>query len=834
MYVRTLIASSLLALGAAPVAAAEFCVGDFGGLVAALAAAQGNNEDDLIRLVKGNYAMTAAVEFNGDRGHGLEILGGYTAGCGSRTRDASLTVIDGGAVEGRRFRFHDTSYLTIESLHFKNLRGPVSSAPFRTPAIHIGDTPESNNPLTFPIVLQSTPNTNLRFIGNRVSGTIASNMLFVEQEGSLRIATNVFENNTADIFGRAQVFVHSRSSTVCVFTIVPPTCIEDVPTDGDGDIAVIGNTFVGSSAGVAGTSVTANIPIDFSNNIVAANSINTSSFDAQVSARNNLIDNGTLVSVDNGGSIVTQIGTLFGSANLDASRRPQPPSVAIDAAHANPSGGIGTYDASGAPRTIGVRADRGALESSFNAASTTIIVTNTNDSGPGSLRDAITNANADADLDTIEFDLAGACPSLITLTSALPNIVQPLVIDGYSQTGAFENTSSTAFNATLCVRVRGPGTPATAAYGLHVPDPSAATLTVRGLVLENFATAAVLLEGGSDHRLGGNQFGAQLQNGAVALPSPRCIRTAGSAADVVIGGAALADRNVVADCVTAGLILAGSGGHRVENNLIGIARNGANARGNGFGIQVISDDNRIEDNRIGGNDNDGILIFGGGVGGNVIRDNQIGISIDRLLPDLGNGGFGIRVDTGASGNSIGATVAAGGASNSIGYNDLGGIRIAPNAGVANTVRGNWTYNNDGLELELGALGITANDPNDGDAGGNGTQNYALLSLATKETGGAGLRVEGSLDAPAGLYRADVYRAYACNPGGDVENAVFLDSDFFIKSAAGAEAMVAQFDTAPAGNTGMVVVTISDSAGSTSEFSNCVSFAPDALFANSFD
>src|SRR6266498_1181347 len=68
------------------------------------------------------------------------------------------------------------------------------------------------------------------------------------------------------------------------------------------------------------------------------------------------------------------------------------------------------------------------------AHAASFIVTNTNDSGPGSLRDAIDQANAAAGADTITFNTAGvfATTQSITLASTLPNITDParLTIDG--------------------------------------------------------------------------------------------------------------------------------------------------------------------------------------------------------------------------------------------------------------------------------------------------------------------------------------------------------------------------------------------------------------------
>ena len=62
------------------------------------------------------------------------------------------------------------------------------------------------------------------------------------------------------------------------------------------------------------------------------------------------------------------------------------------------------------------------------AASATFTVTTTADSGAGSLRQAITDANLTADDDTIVFSLPN--PSTITLASSLPQITKPLTISG--------------------------------------------------------------------------------------------------------------------------------------------------------------------------------------------------------------------------------------------------------------------------------------------------------------------------------------------------------------------------------------------------------------------
>ena len=79
----------------------------------------------------------------------------------------------------------------------------------------------------------------------------------------------------------------------------------------------------------------------------------------------------------------------------------------------------------------------------LSALSTAYIVTNTNDSGAGSLRQAILGANATPESDFIDFSLSGAGPYTFAPGSALPVIISPLCIDatvlsGYSGTPLIE------------------------------------------------------------------------------------------------------------------------------------------------------------------------------------------------------------------------------------------------------------------------------------------------------------------------------------------------------------------------------------------------------------
>ena len=64
------------------------------------------------------------------------------------------------------------------------------------------------------------------------------------------------------------------------------------------------------------------------------------------------------------------------------------------------------------------------------AQTATFTVMNTNDSGLGSLRQAILDANANLGSDAIDFNIPGVWPHTIQLISTLKTITDPVIIDG--------------------------------------------------------------------------------------------------------------------------------------------------------------------------------------------------------------------------------------------------------------------------------------------------------------------------------------------------------------------------------------------------------------------
>jgi hypothetical protein len=95
------------------------------------------------------------------------------------------------------------------------------------------------------------------------------------------------------------------------------------------------------------------------------------------------------------------------------------------------------------------------LLAASSLAADTFTVTNTSDSGAGSLRQAIDDANANPGADTIAFNIPGAGVHTITPLTDLPQITDGVTIDGYTQPGSSVNTDPIATNAALLIELHG-------------------------------------------------------------------------------------------------------------------------------------------------------------------------------------------------------------------------------------------------------------------------------------------------------------------------------------------------------------------------------------------
>jgi IPT/TIG domain-containing protein/S-layer family protein len=228
-------------------------------------------------------------------------------------------------------------------------------------------------------------------------------------------------------------------------------------------------------------------------------------------------------------------------------------------------------------------------------------------------------------------------------------------------------------------------------------------------------------------------------------------------------------------------------------------------------------------NLISGNTGYGITIGTGGssIGqeNDLIRGNCIGTQLDCLSP-LGNGTQGIEIGFQASNTTVGGTAA--GEGNVIAFNGVNGINVG--SGVENTVRGNSVFSNDGLGIDLGANGVTANDPGDTDVGANLQQNFPIITSVeaalTASPQGAATRIQGFLRTSAATeFDLDFFSNAACadRPQEFLEGRTYLGSTTVTTDGTG----LAVFDVTlpvdvPAADP--VSATATDPLGNTSEFS----------------
>ncbi|WP_145944014.1 LamG-like jellyroll fold domain-containing protein [Fuerstiella marisgermanici] len=107
-----------------------------------------------------------------------------------------------------------------------------------------------------------------------------------------------------------------------------------------------------------------------------------------------------------------------------------------------------------------------------------LVVSNTNDSGPGSLRQALLDANAVNGTDTIRFDIPGAGPHQLLPGSPLPTITDAVLIDG---------TSEPDYAGSPVIELDGQSAGGNAS-GLVI---SAHDVTIKGLVINRFANDGI-------------------------------------------------------------------------------------------------------------------------------------------------------------------------------------------------------------------------------------------------------------------------------------------------------------------------------------------------------
>ena len=344
------------------------------------------------------------------------------------------------------------------------------------------------------------------------------------------------------------------------------------------------------------------------------------------------------------------------------------------------------------------------------------VVTNCNDSGPGSLRDAILAANSNAGADEIIFNLdpniAGYDADIGVWTieplSALPAINDDsLAIIGFTQTEYGGDTNPNGPE----VRINGVNT-SEYASGIKV---QASDVLIFGLIINGFGQGIDIRQA-SNVQISGCYIGINADGSTAG----------GNATGIYIGKGCTnvhvvpldTIRNVISGNKYDGISISDSSCmNLVIGNIIGLDRTESYAVGNmncGICITIASNHNEIIENHISGN-KIGLLISRSNE--NIVVHNRIGTNESFEL-EVGNTTEGVYIVDGAQQNHI--------AENIIGHNSGNGIYVLGPQTLYNRLEHNLISRN-------GQYGIMTSN------GGNGElQPPVLTSVTTNAVSGTAI------------------------------------------------------------------------------------------------
>jgi hypothetical protein len=420
------------------------------------------------------------------------------------------------------------------------------------------------------------------------------------------------------------------------------------------------------------------------------------------------------------------------------------------------------------------RASAVLLVCSLAAASlgaTTFTVTNTNDSGAGSLRQALLDADANGGPDTVAFAIPGGDPGCsvagvctIALASPLAQVNGPVVIDGYTQPGSSANTDPVADDAVLLVVLS--GSALSNGNGLQI---AGGATTVRGLVINGFTGSGITIVGTDGDVVEGNFLGTDA-SGTTAVPNGA---GGGHGVDILagnghtVGGLAPAARNVISGNVYTGIRISVLDDITIVGNLIGTQRDGASPLGNGA-------------NGVG-------FEFGGSTG---------------------------------TGDMVGGRAA--GAGNVIAYNGADGVFLQPNMKSIPIV-GNSMFANVRVGIDLSCCSPLPNDAGDADDGANHLQNFPIIQSVIH--GASTTEAIGKLDStPSTTFDLDFYADSACTnrPREFVQGRTYLGTAQATTNGSGRATFDAILSVATEAGA-RISATATDPAGNTSELSQRIVF-----------
>jgi trimeric autotransporter adhesin len=326
--------------------------------------------------------------------------------------------------------------------------------------------------------------------------------------------------------------------------------------------------------------------------------------------------------------------------------------------------------------------------------------------GDCTLRAAIQNANKTSNKDTIEFNISGSAPFVVSVLDVMEPIEQPLILDGRTQTGytdapLIEIDGSSLVEGKNGIQLIGSST-GSEIYGLSIGG-------FKRLEVSPFSFGFGVLANTGNHIIQSNYIGIKPDGTTVNSNTGGGLYFNNNGGNQ-IGGTQPNQGNVISGNGVGGLTFEGSTTNSaatnniIEGNLIGTDASGTLIKGNRFNVQFINAPNNI----IGGNtaaarniisganasdDNTigiGITITGSESYGNTIIGNFIGTDITgtQSIPNVRGGIFMLF---GANNNLIGTDAV--GEGNLISGNGFYGIYLQGGVGIdpvtSNSFKGNF-------------------------------------------------------------------------------------------------------------------------------------------------
>jgi hypothetical protein len=286
---------------------------------------------------------------------------------------------------------------------------------------------------------------------------------------------------------------------------------------------------------------------------------------------------------------------------------------------------------------------------------TIFAVTNINDSGPGSFRQALLdNNNNPGQTNAIDFHISGIGEHSLRPRSAFPQITNPVIIDG--------TTQADYLGAPVVVLV---GTYADNGE-VHGLDIAAGYSTVKGLVINGFTGAGILMENEGYNVVQNCYIGTDITGTIAFFNNKGGVLTALGSDHNLIGGTDPQDRNVISGNNGNGIDFFSSF-NVAEGNYLGLTANGKQALPNSkLGVLIGNINGETQGNVVGGT---------APGAGNVISGNaEAGVEVDVGSHDNVIQGNWIGPDakgTRARGNRVEGIVIKGGVNTLIGGTEPG-------------------------------------------------------------------------------------------------------------------------------------------------------------------